>query len=317
MTKKIFASLALLIGATTTRAQMANSSSFPLWPDGAPGALGSTSNDIPTLTVYLPKATNDPRVAMRSAAKGMTVYLPKATNGPMAAMIICPGGGYGHLADHEGKVYALWLNDLGIAGYVLKYRLGPKYHHPAMLQDATRAVQTVRAHASEWGIDPKRIGIIGSSAGGHLAATLATHFTNGDTSATDPIDRVSSRPNVAILCYPVITLEEPFMHKGSLINLLGTNPPPGLVEELSAEQHVTSNTPPCFIWTTFEDKTVPAENSFMFAEALRKAHVPFDFHVYQHGGHGQGLGSHVYDPSKFLPWVSDCAYWLKSQKFTQ
>jgi len=293
MTKKVFASLALLICVTSAHAQMTNS--FPLWPDGAPGALGSTTNDIPTLTVYL----------------------PKATNGPMAAMIICPGGAYGHLAAHEGKVYALWLNDLGIAGYVLQYRLGPQYHHPAMLQDVTRAMQLVRAHASEWGIDPKRIGIIGSSAGGHLAATLATHFTDADASATDPVERVSSRPDIAILCYPVITLEEPFMHKGSLINLLGTNPPPGLVEELSAEQHVTSNTPPCFIWTTFEDKTVPAENSFMFAEALRKAHVPFDFHVYQHGGHGQGLGSHEYDPSKFLPWVSDCAYWLKSQKFTQ
>ena len=293
MTKKIFVSLALLICFMTARAQMTNS--FPLWPDGAPGALGSSSNDIPTLTVYL----------------------PKTNNGPMAAMIICPGGSYMHLAGHEGKVYALWLNDLGIAGYVLQYRLGPQYHHPAMLQDDTRAMHLVRSHASEWSIDPKRIGVIGSSAGGHLAATLATHFTDGDATATNPVERVSSRPDIAILCYPVITLEEPFMHKGSMINLLGTNPPPGLVEELSAEQHVTSNTPPCFIWTTFEDKTVPAENSFMFAEALRKAHVPFDFHVYQHGGHGQGLGSHEYEPSKFLPWVSDCAYWLKLQKFTQ
>lgn len=293
MTKRIFASLALLICVTTARSQMTNS--FPLWPDGAPGALGTTSNDIPTLTAYL----------------------PTTTNGPIPAMIICPGGGYGHLADHEGKVYALWLNELGIAGYVLKYRLGPQYHHPAMLQDVSHALQTVRAHASEWGIDPKRIGVIGSSAGGHLAATLATHFTDGDPSATNEVDRVSSRPNIAILCYPVIMIDGPLIHRGSRENLLGTNPPPELVQELSPERHVTSNTPPCFIWSTFDDKTVPVENSFVFAEALRKAHVPFDFHVYQHGPHGQGLGSHTYDPSKFLPWVSDCAYWLKAQKFTQ
>ncbi|HEX4342262.1 MAG TPA: alpha/beta hydrolase [Verrucomicrobiae bacterium] len=293
MTKKLFASLALLLGITFAHAQMTNS--FPLWPTGAPDALGTNDVDIPTLTAYL----------------------PKTNNGPMAAMVVCPGGGYGHLAGHEGKDYALWLNDLGIAGYVLKYRLGPKYHHPAMLEDAARALQTVRANASAWGLDPKRIGIIGSSAGGHLAATLSTRFTDGDTNSSDPIARVSSRPDIAVLCYPVITLEDPFVHKGSKLFLLGTNPPPELVQELSAETQVTSNTPPCFIWTTFEDKTVPAENSFMFAEALRKAHVPFDFHVYQHGPHGQGLGSHVYDPSKFLPWVSDCAYWLKSQKFTQ
>jgi acetyl esterase/lipase len=267
-------------------------SSFPLWPDGAPGALGNQPKDIPTLTVFLPDATN-----------------------ACAAMIVCAGGAYGHLADHEGSLYAKWLNAHGIAAFVLKYRLGPQYHHPAMLQDATRALRTVRARASEWNIDPKRIGIIGSSAGGHLASTLLTHFDAGNTNAADPIERVSSRPNLGVLCYPVITMNEPFVHRGSKLNLLGTNPPPELVQELSSELHVTTNTPPCFIWATFEDKTVPVENSLQFAEALRKAGVPFDLHIYQKGGHGLGLGSHDYVPAKFLPWTADCLFWLKLQGF--
>ena len=292
MTKEIFVALASVFLAATTHAQM--TSSFPLWPDGAPGALGNQPKDIPTLTVFLPDTTNI-----------------------SAAMIVCAGGAYGHLADHEGSLYAKWLNAHGIAAFVLKYRLGPQYHHPAMLQDAARALRTVRARASEWNIDPKRIGIIGSSAGGHLASTLITHFDAGDTNAADPIERVSSRPNLGVLCYPVITMNEPFVHRGSKLNLLGTNPPPELVQELSSELHVTTNTPPCFIWATFEDKTVPVENSLQFAEALRKAHVPFDLHIYQKGGHGLGLGSHNYEPEKFLPWTGDCIYWLKLQGFVK
>jgi len=267
---------------------------IPLWPDGAPGARGTNSTDIPTVTAYLPDATN-------------------ATG---AAMVICPGGGYQHLAPHEGNDYALWLNQHGITCFVLKYRLGPDgYRHPAMLQDVTRAVRWVRAHADEYKIDGKRVGIMGSSAGGHLAATLLTHFDDGDTNATDPVERQSSRPDVGILCYAVISMGE-FTHKGSHDNLIGTNASPELEAQLSNELQVTSNTPPCFIWTTFEDKTVPMENSMLFAAALRKNHVPFALHIYEKGGHGMGLK----DKPPFAhphPWAGDCLFWLNEQNFTK
>jgi len=261
---------------------------IPLWPNGAPGALGTNEWDVPTLTPYLA----DPKLATG------------------AAMVICPGGGYGHLAAHEGKDYALWLNEHGVSGFVLKYRLGTHgYRHPIMLEDAARAVRLTRARAKEWGIDPKRVGIMGSSAGGHLAATLLTHFDAGNPDATDPIERESCRPDLGILCYAVITMGEK-THSGSKKNLLGENPSPELVAQLSNELHVTAQTPPCFIWATDEDTTVPVENSLMFAEALRKAGVPFALHVYQHGKHGMGLANGH-------PWTKDCLFWLTSQGFVK
>lgn len=266
-----------------------------LWPDGAPGALGKEPKDIPTITPYLP----DPA---------------KATG---AVMVVCPGGGYGGLAPYEGEDYARWLCDQGIAGFVLKYRLGPGgYKHPRMLQDAARALRTVRFRAAEWKLDPKRVGIIGSSAGGHLASTLMTHFDAGDAAASDPIDRVSSRPDLAVLCYPVITMGD-LTHHGSRDNLLGPNPSPELIEELSNERNVTSETPPCFIFHTADDKAVPVENSLNFALALRRAKVPFEIHVYEHGQHGLGLGSHPYDPAKWHPWTAECRRWLKQHGFGQ
>jgi len=265
---------------------------IPLWPDGAPGALGASSNDIPTLTTYPTDVTN-------------------ATG---AAMVICPGGGYGFLASHEGHNYALWLNQHGVTCFVLKYRLGSQgYRHPAMLQDAARAVRWVRAHARDFNLDTHRVGIMGSSAGGHLAATLLTHFDEGDTNAADVVERESSRPDLGVLCYAVISLGE-FTHQGSRNNLLGTNAPPELVRLLSNELQVTTNTPPCFLWTTFEDKAVPMENTLMFAEALRKNHVPFALHVYEKGGHGMGLK----DKAPFAhphPWAADCLFWLRERKF--
>lgn len=293
--KTLFASAILLLSPVLSHAEM--QIPIPLWPDGVPGALGNTTNDIPTLTPYLP----DP-----IPPGGTTV----------AAMVICPGGAYEHLAPHEGKDYALWLNQHGVACFVLKYRLGSHgYRHPAMLQDAARAVRLVRAKAADWKIDVKRVGIMGSSAGGHLASTLLTHFDSGNTNSNDPIERQSSRPDIGILCYPVITMGE-YAHQRSKTNLLGTNPPPALVKLLSNELQVTTNTPPCFIWTTFEDKTVPMENSLMFAEALRKAGVPFDLHVYEKGKHGMGLA----DKPPFThphPWAGDCLFWLKEQGFVQ
>ena len=290
--KTIFALAVVLLLPMRSPAEV--QAPIPLWPDGAPGALGGTTNDVPTLTPYLPEPTN--------------------TTG--AAMVICPGGAYGVLAPHEGNDYALWLNQHGVTCFVLKSRLGSHgYRHPAMLQDAARAVRLVRTRATDWKIDPHHVGIMGSSAGGHLASTLLTHFDAGDTNAADPVERQSSRPDIGILCYPVITMGE-YTHSGSKKNLLGTNPPPELVKLLSNELQVTTNTPPCFIWTTFEDKAVPMENTMLFAEALRKNHVPFDLHIYQKGGHGMGLK----DKPPFTtphPWANACLFWLKEQRFVR
>jgi acetyl esterase/lipase len=263
---------------------------LPLWSSSAPGALGDKPEDIPTLTAYLPA--------------------PEKRNG--ASMLILPGGGYGMLAAHEGKGYADWFVDQGITCYVLQYRLGSHgYRHPVMLNDAARALRTVRAWSRRDGLDPARVGIIGSSAGGHLASTLLTHFDAGQPDAADPIERESSRPDLGILCYPVITLGE-FTHQGSKNNLLGANPPDDLVRFLSNELQVTPQTPPCFLWHTAEDGAVPVENSLLFASALRKAGVPFDLHIYEKGHHGLGLPSHS---KSAPPWDADCLYWLKQREF--
>jgi acetyl esterase/lipase len=276
--------LALFFCVGIVRAQ----TTFPLWPDGAPGALGTADKDIPTLTVQ----TADPAIATG------------------AAMVILPGGGYGGLAGHEGKGYADWFVTNGVTCFVLKYRLGSAgYRHPVMLQDAARAVRVVRARAAEFKIDPKRVGIIGSSAGGHLASTLLTHFDAGKADATDAIERESSRPTLGILCYPVISMG-PNTHQGSKNNLLGKEPSAELVKLLSNELQVTKDTPPTFLWHTAEDKAVKVENSLDFAAALQRAGVPFDLHVYQKGAHGLGLG-------KNHPWAADCIFWLREQKFVK
>lgn len=278
---------------------------YPLWPDGAPGAQGSEtgdqfhSGDVPTITVYLPPKE-------------------KATG---AAFVVCPGGGYGFLAtEHEGSEVAEWLNSLGVAGVVVKYRLGPKYRHPAMLQDAQRAIRTVRSKAGEWGLDPGRVGIIGFSAGGHLASTASTHFDKGNPEASDPIDRLSSRPDRAVLVYPVITSQPPVGHAGSFKNLLGDNPTEEMLRNLSNETQVTKETPPTFLAHTNADTGVPAENALLYVLALRKAGVPVELHLFEKGQHGLGLGtgwaSHnlAGEPS-FAVWPSLCATWLKNQGF--
>ena len=263
-----------------------------LWPEAAPGALGIEDKDIPTLTPYLPEPAFEAH----------------------AAVVICPGGGYWGLAPHEGNDYALWLNQQGVAAFVLKYRLASGgYHHPHMLEDASRAVRMVRAKAADWHLDPKRVGIMGSSAGGHLASTLLTHFDAGKPEAEDPIERESSRPDLGILCYAVITMG-PFTHEGSKKNLLGENPAPELVQWLSNELQVTAQTPPTFLWHTVEDSAVPVENSLNFALAMRKAGAPFALHVYERGRHGLGLTDQP--PFKNAhPWANDCSYWLKEHGF--
>ena len=261
-----------------------------LWPEGAPGAKGDAEGDKPSLTIYLPEKD-------------------KATG---AAVVICPGGGYGHLAvDHEGHQIAQWLNSLGVAGFIVKYRhrnSGAGYGHPAPLLDAQRAVRMVRSRAAEWGVDPGRIGILGFSAGGHLASTAGTHFDNGDPNAKDPIDRASCRPDFMVLVYPVISLGESFTHGGSRQNLLGKEPDPNLVEYLSNDKQVTPQTPPTFLVHTYEDTAVPAENSIYFYLALRRAKVPAEMHLYQKGQHGFGLGKQVGPASS---WPIRCAEWMR------
>ena len=269
---------------------------FALWPQGAPGALGHEPEDVPTLTPYpAPKE--------------------KATG---AAFVICPGGGYGHLSlEHEGRAVAEWLNSIGVTAFVLKYRLGPRYHHPVMLQDAARAIRTVRARAAEWGLDPERVGILGFSAGGHLASTAGTHFDAGKPDSADPIERVSSRPSLMILIYPVITMRE-LTHAGSKRNLLGESPTPELVALLSNEEQVTKETPPTFLVHTMNDAAVPVENTLMFVAALRKAGVPFELHLYERGPHGFGLGT-ARDNKPADPilstWPAHAADWLRLHGF--
>ena len=262
--------------------------SFPLWAKDVPGALGNEEKDNPTLTVFKPA---------EGTASG-------------AAMVICPGGGYGGLAQHEGKDYAEWLAKHGVTCFVLKYRLGSAgYRHPVMLGDAARAVRLVRSQADKFGIDPKRIGIMGSSAGGHLASTLLTHFDEGNSEASDLVERQSSRPDLGILCYPVITLGE-FTHAGSKKNLLGEHPSEELVNLLSNELQVTTNTPPTFLWHTYEDTGVVPQNSMLFAMALQKNKVPYELHVYEKGRHGIGLANGH-------PWTEQCLRWLKLRGFVK
>lgn len=265
---------------------------MPLWSGKAPGALGTEKVDIPSITRFDPPAG-------------------KATG---AAIVVCPGGGYGFLASHEGPDTAEWLAKQGVTAFVLKYRLGPKYHHPVELGDAQRAIRTVRAHAAEWKLDPNKIGIMGFSAGGHLASTAATHFDSGDPNAPDPIDRVSCRPDVAILCYPVISLMPPYGHMGSRDNLLGPNPPQQTVDLLCNDKQVTSKTPPTFLFHTTDDGGVPVENSLLFAMACRKAGVPVEIHSYEHGPHGVGLAE---KDSVLNTWTMLCATWLKGRGFAK
>lgn len=262
---------------------------IPLWSGAAPGALGTAETDIPAITVYLPRTM--------------------AQNTP--AMIVCPGGGYSTLAmNHEGRQVASYLNSLGMAAFVLRYRLGPRYHYPIELQDAQRAIRTLRAHAAEWRIDPTRIGIMGFSAGGHLAVMAGTHFDTGLMSSPDVIDHAGSRPDFVVLGYPVISMTERWTHQGSKNNLLGPNPDPELARSLSGEQAVTNQTPPTFIFQTNADTTVPAENSVYYYLALRKAGVPAEIHIFEKGPHGVGLAN---DDPALSEWSKLLASWLRGR----
>lgn len=258
---------------------------IPLWPTGAPGAVGTAPVDTPTITIYLP-----PRNPTRTG------------------IVICPGGGYSELAiEKEGTKVAQWLNTRGVAAFVLKYRLGPRYHHPAPLMDAQRAIRYVRFHADQEGLSPNHIGIMGFSAGGHLASTVGTHADQGNIEASDPIERVNSLPDFLVLAYPVISMQPGITHKGSLHMLLGENPNPMLENELSNETRVTAQTPPTFLFSTTNDPAVPVINSVLFYEALLRAGVPAELHLFEQGNHGSGLAQ---DNPQLRMWPVLLQNWL-------
>lgn len=271
---------------TPEAAFVAQRQEIPLWANGAPGALGTSSADQPTLTYY------------------PTVYETGT------AVVIAPGGGYAFVAtNHEGRQIANWLNSIGIAAFVLRYRVGPKYHYPIELEDVQRAIRQVRAQAAELRIDPDHIGIMGFSAGGHLAAMAETRFDEGNPNAPDPIDRAGCRPDFAVLGYPVILLEGPYAHQESVQSLLGSHPDPALLKELSANTQVTSRTPPTFLMSTGEDTTVPAENAIAFYVALRKAGIPAELHIFEKGTHGRGLT--IGDPKNDI-WRTLVENWFRA-----
>ncbi|MNO91620.1 Acetylxylan esterase precursor [compost metagenome] len=241
-------------------------------------------------------------------AEEMPHLIPYILDGSKSAMIICPGGGYQHLAEHEGEPVARWLNDHGISAFVLKYRIAP-HHAPAPQMDGSQAVRYVRAHAEEYGIDPRRIGILGFSAGGHLAAMTGTTFDAGNPLSDHYIERVSSRPDIMVLCYPVITMKH-FGHSGSREQLLGHSPNEQMVNQYSAEANVSSDTPPAFIWHTANDSSVPVENSLQFALSLGRNTIPYELHVFPEGKHGLGLATELAEVSE---WTNLCIRWLKHQ----
>jgi acetyl esterase/lipase len=277
----LFAAIPTIIGSEPKR--------IPLWQNGAPGEPATKPQDEPVLLLSRPAAE---------------IATP-------TAVIVIPGGAYAGLAmDHEGGQIADWLNSMGVTAFILKYRLhGTGHQHPIPMLDGQRAIRTVRARAAEWKIDPKRVGIIGFSAGGHLASTLGTHFDAGDSKASDPIDRVSSRPDFMVLCYPVISMTADFIHRGSRNNLLGPAPDKKLVVSLSNETQVTRETPPTFLFHTNEDTGVLPENSIAFYAALRKAGVPAEMHIYEHGPHGVGLAKTIPGTNT---WPDRCREWMQT-----
>lgn len=268
MRRPLSACLFLLLTSVPAAAQLpATGTELRLWSDAAPLSTGTGPEDTPAITVYQPA--------------------PGTATG--AAFIVLPGGGYRGRAAHEGEPIARWLNSVGVTAFVARYRVSP-YRHPAPLSDALRAIRYVRAHARAWGLDG-RVGILGFSAGGHLASTAATQFAEADAAAADPVERVSSRPDLAVLIYPVITFtEDAWVHKGSRTNLLGADATPDRMAAMSSERRVTASTPPVFLVHTTGDTGVPPENSLLFVQAMRKAGVALELHLYEGGRHGFGLG---------------------------
>lgn len=282
--------IASLKGQSSHQDPSAPPRTMSLWEGQAPGALGDGEDDRPTLTLYQPSESHM----------------------PATAVIVMPGGSYQWLAtNHEGRQVANWLNAMGVTAFVLKYRLGPRYHHPVELNDAQRAIRMVRARAKEFRVAPDKIGVLGFSAGGHLASTTITHFDSGDPQATDAIGRASSRPDFAVLAYPVISFTADYTHRGSRDALLGPNPPERLAKELSSESQVTTQTPPTFLFSSSTDTVVPPENAVAFYLALHKAGVPAELHIFERADHGVGLGL---NKSGIGQWGTLMIEWLRERK---
>ncbi len=264
---------------------LASEKPITLWPDGAPGALGISPKDIPTLTPYLPAKVNG------------------------AAMLLIPGGSYSGIYEGQAEPFALWLNEQGLTVFVLRYRLGSAgYRYPAQLQDAVEAMFHIRSNAAKWRIDPKRIGVMGFSAGGHLVSTLINRPDDGMIEGREQSVRVSPRPDLAILCYPVISMiTQP--HATSRKMLIGDKPSDELLRQTSSEFQVKSGLPPVFLWHTMEDKMVPVEHAQLYAAALHQNGIPHELHLYQHGDHGTGLIGTQH------PWFADLLFWLKARGF--
>ncbi|MBL7967563.1 MAG: alpha/beta hydrolase [Prolixibacteraceae bacterium] len=299
--KKNLAILALVIISFST---MAQDFKLKVWPNGAPDSNGMT----------LPEETFEGKRVRNVSEAEMYVYLPKIGVNTGAAVVICPGGGYMIEAmDHEGYDLAEWLTTQGVAGIVLKYRL-PYGHHEIPLEDVQRTMRIVRQKAAEWGINPSKIGIAGSSAGGHLASTAGTRFDLGNPESSDQIEKFSCRPDFMLLLYPVITFDEEYGHMGSRNNLIGANAKYDLVERYSNEKQVTAQTPPTFLVHADDDTGVPSRNSIEFYLALKKYKIPAEMHIFRQGGHGFGMNK------KNLPvdqWPNLFAQWMKAQGITK
>jgi acetyl esterase/lipase len=295
--------LLLITSFIISYSAMAQDFKLKVWPNGAPDSNGMT----------LPEETYEGKRVRNVSEAEIYVYLPKQGINTGAALVICPGGGYGIEAmDHEGYDMAEWLAERGIAGIVLKYRL-PYGHHHIPLGDAQRTLRLVRQKAAEWGVNPTRVGIAGSSAGGHLASTAGTRFDLGKPQSTDPVERMSCRPDFMLLLYPVITFSEEFGHMGSRLNLIGAGNKWEMVERYSNELQVTVQTPPTFMVLADDDTAVPPRNSIEFYMALKKYKIPAEMHIFSKGGHGFGIKK-INQPVD--QWPDLFAQWLKAQRIT-
>lgn len=299
----------LILSVMTVANSGAQMKTMDLWPSGIPGIKFNDS--------YVEKSTTSEGVITRfekTTNPMLYVYLPPRDKATGTAVLICPGGGYAMLAfGHEGNAIASWLNDNGIAGIILKYRLPSdlimKDKTVGPLQDAQEAIRVIRRNAAAWNIDPAKVGVIGFSAGGHLASTLSTHYTD---KVYDTKDTISARPDFSILIYPVITMDASFTHAGSRKNLLGDNPSDDLVNKYSNELQVNEKTPPAFMVHSADDQTVPVKNSIEYYEQLVKFKIPSELHIFQKGGHGYGLGGEKETQSS---WPGLCIKWLKASGF--
>lgn len=279
-----------------------------LWPGDPPGEP-TWEGDGP-----VPEMVANPRGGYRYVHEPvLDVFHAKGENRTGAAVVICPGGGYGMLAyQHEGYEIADWLNKNGITAVILRYRIFP-YRHPVPMMDVQRAMQTVRANSKQWGVDPQRIGVLGFSAGGHLASTATVHHLAADPDSDDPVRRVTSRPDFSVLVYPVISMRDGVTHGGSKRNLLGKEPKPELVDLMSNDERINATTPPTILVHSKDDKVVLIENSERFLAGLKKNKIPGELVVFETGGHGYGLGRGRNDPNKTHEtdaWPKQCIAWF-------